>query len=111
PRKPLTDTVKKTLVSIEEESVKGIILRGKQNLEDNVKDFYIHSAGALYDEIKSTEENKVFDEIKEKIESNSELKDKVEEYEQEISEQMDDRIAYLYSPSNWVSDRVCLFPL
>ncbi|MFP0371310.1 hypothetical protein, partial [Acinetobacter baumannii] len=111
PRKSLTDTIKKTLVSMEDEGIKGIILRGKQNLDDNVKDFYIHSAGALYDEIKNTEENKVFDEIKEKIESNAELKDKVKEYEQEIPEQMDDRIAYLYSPANWASDRVCLFPL
>lgn len=75
-RKSLTDTIKKTLVSMEDDGIKGIILRGKQNLEDNVKDFYIHSAGALYDEIKSTEESKVFDEIKEKIENNVELKDK-----------------------------------
>ncbi|KHV80548.1 hypothetical protein A7907_02970 [Acinetobacter baumannii] len=111
PRKSLTDTIKKTLISMEDEGIKGIILRGKQSLEDNVKDFYIHSAGALYDEIKNTEENKVFDEIKEKIENNAELKDKVKEYEQEIPEQMDDRIAYLYSPANWASDRVCLFPL
>lgn len=110
-RKSLTDTIKKTLVSMEDDGIKGIILRGKQNLEDNVKDFYIHSAGALYDEIKSTEESKVFDEIKEKIENNAELKDKVKEYEQEIPEQMDDRITYLYSPANWASDRVCLFPL
>lgn len=111
PRKSLTDTIKKTLVSMEDDGIKGIILRGKQNLDDNVKDFYIHSAGALYDEIKNTEENKVFDEIKEKIENNAELKDKVEEYEQEIPEQMDDRITYLYSPANWASDRVRLFPL
>ncbi|EMB9824975.1 hypothetical protein VAL03_003542 [Acinetobacter baumannii] len=111
PRKSLTDTIKKTLISMEDEGIKGIILRGKQSLEDNVKDFYIHSAGALYDEIKNTEENKVFDEIKEKIENNAELKDKVKEYGQEIPEQMDDRIAYLYSPANWASDRVCLFPL
>lgn len=111
PRKSLTDTIKKTLVSMEDDGIKGIILRGKQNLEDNVKDFYIHSAGALYDEIKNTEENKVFDEIKEKIENNAELKDKVEEYEQEIPEQMDDRISYLYSPANWASNRVRLFPL
>ncbi|WP_230856696.1 hypothetical protein, partial [Vibrio alginolyticus] len=72
---------------------------------------YIHSAGALYDEIKNTDESKVLDEIKEKIENNVELEGKVHEYEQEIPERMDDRIAYLYSPANWVSDRVCLFPL
>lgn len=111
PRKSLTDTVKKTLISLEDDGIKGIILRGKQNLDDNVRDFYIHSAGALYDEIINTEEHKVYDEIKEKIDNNAELKDKVEEYEQEIQAQIDDRIAYLYSPANWAADRVCLFPL
>lgn len=111
PRKSLTDTIKKTLNSMEDDGVKSIILRGKQNIEDNVKDFYIHSTGALYDEIKSTDENKIFNEIKEKIQNNTELKEKVEEYEHEIKEKMDDRISYLYSPANWASDRVCLFPL
>lgn len=100
PRKSLTDTVKQKLASLEDDGVKSIILRAKQNLEDNVKDFYIHSAGALYDEIKNTDESKVLDEIKEKIENNVELEGKVHEYEQEIPERMDDRIAYLYSPAN-----------
>ena len=111
PRKALTDTIKRRLASIDDDGIKGIILRGKQNIEDNVKDFYIHSAGALYDEIKNTEEAQVLNEIKEKVENNVELADKVEEYEQEIPEQMDDRITYLCSPANWSADRVRLFQL
>lgn len=111
PRKPLTDTVKKALVGLDDDGVKGIVLRAKQNLEDNVKDFYIHSAGALYDEIHNTEEHKIYNEIKEKMNNNTELKDKVEEYEQEIEAQVDDRITYLYNSVNWAADRVCLFPL
>jgi hypothetical protein len=100
-RKPLTETVKHKLATLDDEGIKGIILRAKQNLEDNVKDFYIHQAGALYDEITNTEEEKIFTEIKEKLENNSELAEKVSEYEQEIREGVNERITHFSQPNNW----------
>ncbi|WP_447508011.1 hypothetical protein [Acinetobacter lactucae] len=107
-RKPITDTIKHKLVHMNEEGIKGIILRAKENIEDNVKDYYIHQAGALYDEIKNTEEEHIFHEIKEKMENNGELVDKVNEYEQEIPEGFDDRIAHFSQSDNWSSDRISL---
>lgn len=101
PRKALTDTVKRKIMDMDDKGVKGIVLRAKQNLDDNIKDFYIHSAGGLYDEIDNSEESKILDEIKEKIESNSELEAKVEEYEQKIPELGDKRIHSFGDADNW----------
>jgi len=104
PRKPLTDTIKHKIMTLDDEGVKGIVLRAKQNLEDNIKDYYIHSAGGLYDEITNTEESKILDEIKAKIASNSELEVKVNEYEEEIPELLDHRISNFSKSDNWSSD-------
>lgn len=101
PRKSLTDTVKHKIMDLDDKGVKGIVLRARQNLEDNIKDYYIHSAGGLYDEIKSDEESKILDEIKLKIESNSELEAKVDDYEQQIAEQADHRISSFGNADNW----------
>lgn len=104
PRKPLTDTIKHQLATLDDDGVKGIILRAKQNLEDNIKDYYIHQAGALYDEITNTEEEKIFNEIKDKLENNSELAEKVSEYEHEVPEGSNERINHFSQPDNWRTD-------
>lgn len=101
PRKALTDTVKHKIMNMDDKGVKGIVLRAKQNLNDNIKDFYIHNSGGLYDEIDNSEESKILEEIKDKIEANSELEAKVEEYEDKIPELSDSRIHSFGNANNW----------
>ena len=55
----------------------------------------------MYDEIDNSEESKILEEIKDKIEANSELEAKVEEYEDKIPELSDSRIHSFGNANNW----------
>lgn len=79
-RKNIEPLVKKFIKSIPEEGLGKLIIKAKDELQDNLTDLYLVGKGAISDSINTREENAIYQHIVTKTKNNMFLEQKIEEF-------------------------------
>ncbi|MFA2944076.1 hypothetical protein KWE92_03995 [Acinetobacter pittii] len=103
PRKNVSQSMSRVINNTSQDGLEGIIIRAKENLEDQLKDVYISSSGAIFDEVNSIDEGIVYQKMADRLENNSLLADKVDEYEQtnSFAKTPLNSLIHYYDANNW----------
>jgi hypothetical protein len=102
-RKNASQSMSRVINNTEQTGLEGIIIRAKENVEDQLKDIYICSSGAIFDEVNSIEEGLVQQAMLDGLNSNQLLANKVDDYERSIgytTKTLDSLIHY-HNADNW----------
>lgn len=102
-RKNVNQSMSRLIQNVDQQGLEGIIIRAKENMEDHLKDIYISSTGAIFDEVDSVEEGIVYQTMLDRLASNTLLIQKVNEHEQTIgytTKNLDSLVHY-YNANNW----------
>lgn len=99
----IKDDVSSFLDSISDAGLRKMTVKARDDLDDKLKDMYVNAQGAIADMITSKGDRVVLDEILSKIENNRQLKEKIEEHEQNDSftKQNIENIFRFNTASNW----------
>ncbi|WDZ50714.1 hypothetical protein LF296_15585 [Acinetobacter vivianii] len=103
PRKNVSQSMARVLHNTQQTGLEGIIIRAKENVEDQLKDIYISSSGAIFDEVDSIEEGIVYSAMTTGLLDNQLLAQKVSDHERTIgytNKVLNSLITY-YDANNW----------
>lgn len=103
PRKNVSQSMSRVINNTSQNGLEGIIIRAKENLEDQLKDVYISSSGAIFDEVNSIDEDIVYQKMADRLTNNLLLAEKVNEYEQTNSFARTplNSLIHYYDANNW----------
>jgi hypothetical protein len=99
----IKNDVSNFLDSISDAGLKKMTVKAREDFDDKLKDMYVNAQGAIADTIASKGDRDVLGEILSKMENNRQLKEKVEEHEQNDSftKQNIENIFRYNTASNW----------
>lgn len=103
PRKNVSQSMASVIHNTQQNGLEGIIIRAKENMEDQLKDIYISSSGAIFDEVDSIEEGIVYAVMANCLATNQLLAEKVSDHERTIgyTNKVLDSLLYYYDANNW----------
>lgn len=99
----IRQSIGSALHKVEQKGLEGIILKGKNEIDMPLRNFYITSSGGIFDEAESLNNDRIYQDMSKGLEENPLLPEKIKLYEQDIEFSDNDlnQLEFYCDPENW----------
>lgn len=104
-QKNIKEAIKKVITNTPEDGLDKMTIRGREEIGDNLTDFYLIGKGHISDSIEKNKESTIANQIIEKIKANKTLAEKVQEHEsnEEFEKIEPDSFSNLHDAESWAA--------